>query len=81
MNHPTETSNERSGFQYERYMSLPQSMPQPRGCGANLGNGTDSLVAEDASVVYLGAVTLLVGTVVHVCLHGDSFIEALMRVQ
>ena len=56
-------------------------MSQPRGCGANLGNGTDSLVAEDASVVYLGAVTLLVGTVVHICLHGDSFIEALMRVQ
>ena len=26
--------------------------------GANLGNGTDSLVAEDASVVHLGAVTL-----------------------
>ena len=62
-------------------MSLPQSMSQPRGCGANLGNGTDSLVAEDASVVYLGAVTLLVGTVVHIFLHGDSFIEALMRVQ
>ena len=26
--------------------------------GANLGNGTDSLVAQDASVVHLGAVAL-----------------------
>ena len=84
--------------------------------GANLGNGTDSLVAEDASVVHLGAVTLqdvqvstangggvdtgdnvrglknggvrdflpgalLVGAVVYICLHDDSFFEALMRVQ
>ena len=84
--------------------------------GANLGNGTDSLVAQDASVVHLGAVALqdvqvstangggvdtgdnvrglknggvrdflpgalLIGTVVHICLHGDSFVEALMRVQ
>ena len=24
---------------------------------------------------------LLIGTVVHICLHGDSFVEALMRVQ
>ena len=84
--------------------------------GANLGDGADSLMAEDASVVHLGAVTLedvqvstangggvdtgdnvrglknggvrdflpgalLIGTVVHICLHGASSVEVLMRVQ